>query len=87
MNVEMYCSNCGTVGKPESYTPGKFGMEVVLWLFFIIPGLIYSIWRIAGRKNSCPACHSPSLLPLDSPNAKAALEKTKAEDRAGTDLE
>ena len=37
MNVEMYCSNCETVGKPESYTPGKFGMEVVLWLFFIIP--------------------------------------------------
>ena len=32
MNVEMYCSNCGTVGKPESYTPGTFGMEVVLWL-------------------------------------------------------
>ena len=37
MNVEMYCSNCGTVGKPESYTPGKFGMEVVLCSFLSSP--------------------------------------------------
>ena len=78
MNPEMYCSNCGTVAEPQKHTPGTFLTEAILWLFLIIPGLIYSIWRIMARKNVCPACQSPMLLPLDSPKVKEALSETKA---------
>ena len=43
---QMVCTRCGTIGRPKRYTPGTFGMELLLFLFFIIPGLIYGIWRI-----------------------------------------
>ena len=46
MNPNMYCTNCGTVAEPKKHTPGTFLTEAVLWLFLIIPGLIYSVWRI-----------------------------------------
>ena len=57
-------------------------MEVVLWLFLIIPGLIYSVWRLVSRQSVCPACLSSHILPLDSPKAKSALAELKVEDRA-----
>ena len=61
------CSNCGYEGNPVSYTPGRFWMELLLWICFAIPGLIYSIWRLAGRKKVCPKCKAPNMVPLDTP--------------------
>jgi len=68
-----YCSHCGTVARPVTRTQGSFIMEVFLWLCFLLPGLIYSIWRLTTRATVCPGCGMPNMLPLDSPHAKAAL--------------
>ena len=64
---KMACKDCGTVAEPGQVTPGHFAVEVVLWLCFLVPGLIYSIWRLSARKDACPACHSVHLVPVDSP--------------------
>lgn len=68
--AEMICRNCGTVGEPGSVTPGSFALEVVLWLCFLLPGILYSIWRIVMRKKVCRGCGSPDLVPIDSPIGK-----------------
>jgi len=68
---QMVCTRCGTIGWPKRYTPGTFGMELLLFLFFIIPGLIYGIWRIAARKDVCAACLSDALVPIGSPAGRA----------------
>jgi hypothetical protein len=63
------CSTCGHVGKPASVTPGSILIEIVLWLCFLVPGLIYSLWRINRRHEACGKCGALTLLPLDSPVA------------------
>ena len=70
------CANCGYVGAPKTAVKGSFLLEVVLWFCFIIPGLIYSIWRSTSRHKACPACGNTHLVPIDSPNGKKLLESS-----------
>ena len=69
----LVCTSCGYYGKPTAATKGSFLIEIVLWLCFIIPGLIYSLWRVSSRQQVCPKCHNSTLIPADSPMAKKAL--------------
>ena len=65
--MEKVCKQCGTVAEPAAFTKGSFRMEVILWLLFIIPGLLYSFWRLASRHDVCSACGSTDLIPLETP--------------------
>lgn len=75
-DVKLYCTRCGDVNYPKKVTGGSFLIEVILWLCFLVPGIIYSIWRLTGgRTNVCRKCGGAELIPVDSPRAKAALGK------------
>lgn len=65
----MFCSACGHEGPSKQITKGSTGLELFLWLLFLLPGLLYSIWRHSSRANGCAACGSTSLIPPDSPMA------------------
>lgn len=65
------CSTCGHVGEPKRITRGSMSIEVLLWLCFIIPGLIYSFWRLGSRHDGCAMCGATTLLPLNSPVARS----------------
>jgi hypothetical protein len=67
---ESVCSSCGAVSVPKRGNKGSFGVELVLWLFFIVPGLIYSLWRQANEERRCRACNGTSMVPLDSPRGQ-----------------
>ena len=69
----MLCPHCGTQAKPKLKTKGTIGIEIILWLCFFVPGLIYSIWRLSSRFSACPACLQPGMIPLDSPRASQIL--------------
>ncbi len=58
----MICTNCHTIGKPINYTPGSFLVECALWLLFIVPGVLYSLWRISARKKVCAECRAPNMI-------------------------
>ena len=45
-------------------------IEIILWLCFLVPGLIYSAWRISKRHDVCPSCGGADLVPLGSPRGK-----------------
>jgi hypothetical protein len=66
----MICSSCGTVGNGATTVQGSFLIEVVLWLFMILPGLIYSIWRLTTKKVGCASCGGAALIPLNSPRGQ-----------------
>lgn len=70
--TQMYCQNCGSVGLPTTRVKGSFGVEVVLWLLMILPGLLYSVWRLTTKEQVCPKCGAPHMIPVDSPKARAA---------------
>lgn len=46
-------------------------VELVRWLTFILPGLIYSIWRYNSRRTVCANCGWGEQIPVDSPVARA----------------
>lgn len=71
----MYCKSCGHSRPTATKTPGSLAIEIVLWLMLIVPGIIYSLWRISARKAACTACGSTDLVPPDSPVAVAARKQ------------
>lgn len=64
---KMICAVCGSVSNPKTVTKGSIFIELVLWLCFIIPGVIYSIWRLTTRHEACRECGSKNIVPIDSP--------------------
>src|SRR5947208_13045438 len=56
------CTNCGYVRNPISITRGAFAIEVLLWLFFLVPGIIYSVWRLTSRYAACPKCKAKERI-------------------------
>ncbi|MBX6334375.1 YqaE/Pmp3 family membrane protein [Candidatus Saccharibacteria bacterium] len=64
------CPNCGYMGQAKKVTKGSILIEIVLWLCFLIPGLIYSIWRLTSKHLACPQCGAQNLVPLDSPRGR-----------------
>jgi len=76
---DLLCTNCGCQGKPKLRVKGSFFIEIILWLFFIVPGLIYTIWRLTTKQNVCVKCGSENLIPLDSPKAQQVLAELKGE--------
>ena len=71
------CQACGTVGIPVRKTRGSLAIEIILWLLFIVPGLIYSLWRSSTRYETCPACGSTGVIPMNTPTGAALVEKNK----------
>jgi hypothetical protein len=73
MNGEQYCPTCGTIATPKRTTKGSFWIELALWLLFLLPGFLYSLWRLTSRYDACPKCGAPGMIPTTSPRARAAI--------------
>lgn len=71
--AKWLCTSCGAQTNPVTHTKGSFVIEVVLWFLMILPGVLYTVWRITSREQVCPACRKPTLIPIDSPVARATL--------------
>lgn len=76
LKKELVCTRCHTVALPETKTKGSFLIEVILWLCFIVPGLIYSIWRLSSKFDVCPSCGSTDLVSADSPRGQSILKNS-----------
>lgn len=56
------CEKCLYEGHRRTLTPGSKSMEMFLWLVFLIPGPIYSAWRVYGRQHFCPNCKAEGTM-------------------------
>lgn len=70
-----YCTTCGTEARAKPTTRGSLAIEIVLWFLLIVPGLIYSLWRLSTRRPVCPACGGTALVPPDTPAARRAKQQ------------
>lgn len=73
MTGRLVCTTCGHYGEPVPLVKGDMGTEIVLWLLFVLPGLMYSLWRQASRYDGCAKCGGASLVPVDSPVGRKLL--------------
>jgi hypothetical protein len=64
-----YCMTCGHEGRTKTVTRGSLLIEIILWLCFLVPGVIYSIWRHTSRHKACGECDGQVLVPPESPAA------------------
>lgn len=69
----LYCPSCGTTSDGTTHTRGSIFIELALWLCFLLPGLVYSVWRLSSRQQVCPCCRNPGLIPITSPKARKEL--------------
>lgn len=67
------CPACGSRGEPKRKTRGSTLIELVLWLCLIVPGVIYSIWRLTSRYDACPACDAPGMIPVNTPRGQKLI--------------
>lgn len=61
------CRNCGTRGYPDVHTKGSIFIEIILWIFLLVPGLVYSIWRLTTRDTVCPECRRNTMISVRTP--------------------
>ncbi len=73
MKEQLICTSCNTIGKPIKITKGSILIEIVLWLSFLVPGLIYSIWRVSSRYKACPECNQATMIPVSTPRGEQLL--------------
>ena len=58
-----------------STSKGNFLVAVALYIFFCIPGIIYTIWALTSyNRAACVACGSTRIVPVESPQGRAILE-------------
>lgn len=76
-NKLQVCTVCGFYGEPKTVKKGNGLIEFVLWFCWIVPGLIYSIWRRSNQKPQCPICGSTSLIPPASHMAQLLIKENK----------
>lgn len=50
------CMTCGHDGKTVKVVKGSVLIEIALWICFIVPGLIYTLWRLTSKTYACKKC-------------------------------
>lgn len=64
---QCLCAACESITTPTKITPGSLLVNIVLFLFFVVPGIIYLVWRFSARKDGCARCGSVNLIPISTP--------------------
>lgn len=68
----MYCPICKHEGKAKKVTKGSIIIEIFLWCMMLVPGFIYSLWRLTTRHDACPQCGNANLLKVKPVEQKIA---------------
>ncbi|MCF8724052.1 hypothetical protein LQ236_002072 [Nitrospina gracilis] len=66
---DYICLTCGCQRQPINVRRGHIAIEVLLYLFYIVPGVMYTLWRSVRRHDVCPKCRTPSIVKTTSPQA------------------
>ena len=62
LTKKYICMECSCQREPIWVKRGWLIIEIVMWLLYIIPGVIYSIWRRVRKQQVCPKCLSPGMV-------------------------
>lgn len=76
MAKHFVCITCHSVGRPKVTTQGSFMIEVILWCFFLVPGICYSLWRLGNTTRVCRCCGNSVVIPANSPLGEVIAART-----------
>ena len=82
LRVQKACLTCGHVGTPRLKAPGSTAITLILFCFYIIPGIIYQIWRNSSVKEVCELCGGTLLVPPNSPAGRKVVDENGNESLA-----
>lgn len=71
--MNVVCKNCGHQGSPERKLKGHFLITLILLLCYIIPGIIYIIWRRSGVRDTCRQCGSSDIVDTSTAMGRAVM--------------
>ncbi len=74
---EYVCTTCWFVWNSKRIIKGSFWIELILWIIFFVPGIIYSIWRLTTRYSGCQKCKSSLIVPADTPKGQKLILENK----------
>lgn len=72
------CMECGCQRDPIIAKRGFLVIELFMWLMYILPGIIYSIWRRVRTQQVCSNCRTPSIVLTSSSRAMGMMALLKA---------
>ena len=75
--MKYICEKCFDINKGVDHTKGSFLIEIILWLCMIVPGVIYSVWRLTTRGKVCKICRENTLVQLTTPRGKMLLAQSE----------
>lgn len=65
------CTQCGAeTSAPLKVPPGSAWVALALAVPFVLPGVVYTVWRYSMRRPVCPTCGHAQLIPGDAPLAR-----------------
>lgn len=68
---EIHCTQCKYEGKAKTIHKGSVVLQLFLFLCGIVPGVIYTIWRMtAGKYSGCPDCKGANVVDLEKWRAR-----------------
>jgi len=70
------CTACLYVGDEKEESKGSIWITIILLFFFIIPGIIYIIWSLGGKKM-CPKCDKDAMIPIGTARGKELLAQVQ----------
>jgi len=69
------CTACGyqTV-RADRVMPGNGWLTATLLFFFVVPGIVYWVWRHTSKEDRCPLCGRASVIPAESPIGRSLIQ-------------
>jgi rRNA maturation protein Nop10 len=65
------CTQCGAeTSAPVLAAPGNGWITLALAIPFVIPAVVYTVWRYTSRRPACPTCGHKTLIPASAPLAR-----------------
>jgi len=71
----MVCKDCHFCGYPQIALKGKLVFEILLWCCYLVPGLLYTIWRRTNKVKVCEKCQGSNLIPANSPLGQQIIKE------------
>jgi len=68
------CGQCGRKVNARLEQKGNLLILIILLLLFIVPGIIYFIWMVSGRRYVCPKCKSYDVVKIKSPRGYKLMQ-------------
>jgi len=64
--TDLICEKCGFIGQPRQFEKLPPIGGCLLLFLFIIPGIIYFMFKSSSDWWGCPSCQAPNMIPVTS---------------------